>query len=145
MTDDIRKALESLPTSELLDALRGGDSAELRPEVAPIAEEILRARGVDVAAAIESLDAADTYVDFQALTTIATFGLAVDAHLCHMALEEAGIRAWIFNDNLAGVHVPLAMAVGISVRVQPEQAEAAREVLAAVRSGEAAAPEEKEP
>jgi hypothetical protein len=84
-------------------------------------------------------------VDFEALSTIATFSTAVEAHLCRMALEEATIPCWLFNDHLAGVHVPLGMAIGVSVRVRPEDAEAAREILEAVRAGEMAAPEDPPP
>jgi hypothetical protein len=145
VTDDLRARLEQLPTGELLAVLRERDLDEWRPEAFPLVEAILRERHVDVAAALESLSAAATYVDFEALTEIATFGTSVDAHLCRMALEEAEIPCWLFNDNLAGVHVPLGMAIGVSVRVRPEDADAAREILAAVRSGATAAPEEKEP
>ena len=90
----------------------------------------------------DELKAAATYVDFEALSTIATFSTALEAHLCRMALEEAAIPCWLFNDHLADVHVPLGMAIGVSVRVRPEDAEAAREILEAVRAGEMAAPED---
>ena len=146
MTDDMRARLEQLPTGELLAILRDRDREEWRPDAFPLVEAILRERGVDVPAALESLRAAATYVDFEALTEIATFSTSVDAHLCRMALEEAEIPCWLFNDNLAGVHVPLGMAIGVSVRVRPEDADAAREILEAVRSGATAAPgDDKEP
>jgi hypothetical protein len=145
VTDDLRARLEQLPTGELLAVLRDRDLDEWRPEAFPLVEAILRERHVDVAAALESLSAAATYVDFEALTEIATFGTSVDAHLCRMALEEAEIPCWVFNDHLAGVHVPLAMVIGVSVRVRPEDADAAREILQAVRSGAVAAPEEPSP
>ena len=144
MTDDLRARLEQLPTGELLAVLRDRDLDEWRPEAFPLVEAILRERHVDVAAALQSLNAAATYVDFEALTTIATFSTSVDAHLCRMALEEAEIPCWLFNDNLAGVHVPLGMAIGVSVRVRPEDESAAREVMEAVRSGATAAPEDPE-
>ena len=145
MTDELRARLEQLPTGELLGILRDHDLEEWRPDAFPMIEAILTARHVDVAAALESLKAAATYVDFEALSAIATFSTAVEAHLCRMALEEAGMACWLFNDNLAGVHVPLGMAIGVSVRVRPEDAEAAREILEAVRAGEMAAPEEPTP
>jgi len=144
VTDDLRARLEQLPTGELLAVLRDRDLEEWRPEAFPLIEAILAARRVDVAAALSSLQAAAAYVDFEALTEIATFGTAVDAHLCRMALEEAEIPCWVFNDHLAGVHVPLAMVVGVSVRVRPEDEAAAREILEAVRSGATAAPEDPE-
>ena len=140
MTDDMRARLEQLPTGELLAILRDRDLEEWRPEAFPLVEAILREREVDVPAALESLRAAATYVDFEALTEIATFSTSVDAHLCRMALEEAAIPCWVFNDNLAGIHVPLGMAIGVSVRVRPEDEDAAREILEAVRSGLTAAP-----
>jgi hypothetical protein len=145
VTDDLRARLEQLPTGELLAVLRDRDLEEWRPEAFPLVEAILRKRHVDVAAALESLSAAATYVDFEALTEIATFGTSVDAHLCRMALEEAEIPCWVFNDHLAGVHVPLAMVIGVSVRVRPEDESAAREILEAVRSGVTAAPEDPVP
>src|SRR6185436_10411251 len=130
----MRARLEQLPTGELLAILRDRDLEEWRPEAFPFVESILAERQVDVPAALESLRAADsTYVDFEALVEIATFGTSVDAHLCRMALEEAEIPCWVFNDHLAGVHVPLAMVVGVSVRVRPEDEAAAREILEAVR------------
>ena len=145
MTDELRAKLAEMPTGELLRVLQDRDLDEWRPEAFPLVEGILTERHVDVAAALESLNAAATYVDFEALTAIATFSTSVDAHLCRMALEEAEIPCWIFNDNLAGVHVPLGMAIGVSVRVRPEDAEAAREILEAVRSGATAAPEDPSP
>jgi hypothetical protein len=141
----MRARLEQLPTGELLAMLRDRDLEEWRPEAFPLVEAVLAERHVDVAAALESLRAAATYVDFEALTEIATFGTSIDAHLCRMALEEADIPCWIFNDNLAGVHVPLAMVIGVGVRVRAEDAAAAREILEAVRSGATAAPEDPVP
>jgi len=142
LTDELRARLEQLPTGELLAILRDHDLEEWRPDAFPLVEAILREREVDVPAALESLRAAATYVDFEALVPIATFGTSVDAHLCRMALEEAAIPCWLFNDHLADVHVPLGMAIGVSVRVRPEDAEAVREILEAVRAGEMAAPED---
>jgi hypothetical protein len=144
VTDDMRARLEQLSTGELLAILDDRDLEEWRPEAFPLVEAILRERQVDVPAALESLRAAATYVDFEALTEVATFSTSVDAHMCRMALEEAEIPCWIFNDHLAGVHVPLAMVIGVSVRVRPQDAEAAREILEAVRSGATAAPEDEE-
>jgi len=145
VTDELRARLAELPTGELLAILHERDLDEWRPEAFPLIEAILTERHVDVAAALESLGAAATYVDFEALTEIATFSTAVDAHLCRMALEEAEIPCWVFNDNLAGVHVPLGMAIGVSVRVRPEDEAAAREILEAVRAGAVAAPDETAP
>jgi DNA-directed RNA polymerase subunit RPC12/RpoP len=145
VTDDMRARLEQLPTGELLAILRDRDPEEWRPEAFPLVEAILAARHVDVPAALENLRAAAAYVDFEALTEVATFSTSVDAHLCRMALEEAEIPCWIFNDHLAGVHVPLAMVIGVSVRVRPEDEAAAREILEAVRAGAVAAPEEAAP
>jgi hypothetical protein len=145
VTDELRARLAELPTGELLAILHERDLDEWRPEAFPLIEAILTERHVDVAAALESLGAAATYVDFEALTEIATFSTAVDAHLCRMALEEAEIPCWVFNDHLAGVHVPLAMVVGVSARVRPEDEAAAREILEAVRAGAVAAPEEAVP
>ena len=145
MTDEMRTQLEQLTTAELLGILRDQDLEEWRPEAFPTIEAILSARHVDVPAALESLRASASYVDFEALSQVATFSTSVEAHLCQMALEEAAVPCWLFNDHLADVHVPLGMAIGVSVRVRPEDAEAAREILEAVRAGETAAPEDPTP
>ena len=91
MTDDMRARLEQLATGELLRVLQDRDLDEWRPEAFPLIEAILAERHVDVPAALESLRAAATYVDFEALVEVATFSTSVDAHLCRMALEEAEI------------------------------------------------------
>ena len=63
---------------------------------------------MDVPAALESLRAAATYVDFEALTAIATFSTPWTRTCAAWPSRKRRSRAAIFNDNLAGVHVPLA-------------------------------------
>jgi len=48
--DELRSRLEAMATADLVEALKRWDLNEWRPEVFPIVESILRARGVDVAA-----------------------------------------------------------------------------------------------
>lgn len=83
-------------------------------------------------------------VDFEAFETVATFGDAVQAHLCRMALQQAGVDAWLSTENLAGVHPPLGLAIGVGVLVRPEEAAAARDLLRAADRGRLALPDEPE-
>jgi hypothetical protein len=73
---------------------------------------------------------------------VATLGSALEANLCRMALAEAGIEAWLSTENLAGIAPPLGLTMGVDVLVRPESAAAARELLAAIRSGAAALPDD---
>lgn len=56
-----------------------------------------------------------------------------EAHFIRSVLEGAGIEAFIPDEHTVGVHPGLTPAIGgVRVLVRPEDAEAAREVLASV-------------
>jgi hypothetical protein len=80
-------------------------------------------------------------VEYGPLETVATFGDPIEANLCRMALGEGGIEAWLSTENLAGVHPPLGLVLGVGVMVRREDADAARELLDAVRRGAMETPE----
>ena len=77
-------------------------------------------------------------MDFEALVVAETFGDAMQANLCRMALEEAGIEAWLPTEHIAGVHPALGLAVGVPVLVRRDDLAGARQLLAALARGEAA-------
>ena len=143
MTDDLRTRLSRLPTDELVEILRSHDTENWRPEVFPIMEALLRERDVDPAGITR--EEPPPRAEYSTLESVASFGGAMEANLCRMALVEAGIEAWLSTEHLAGVAPPLGLALGIDLLVRPETADAAREVIAGLRAGEAALPEETEP
>jgi hypothetical protein len=64
------------------------------------------------------------------------------ADLCQMALEAAGIQAWLCGRHLATVAPHLAIAVGVRVLVRTSEVLEAREALNDLASGSAALPQE---
>lgn len=147
MTDDLRNRLERRPTDELVEIFVAHDEDEWRPEVFPLVEAILVARGVDLAAATASPaeDESEEKDESGDLEVVATFHDALRASLCRSALGAAGIEAWLSTENVAGIAPHLGIALGIQVQVRPEDLEAAAEVLRSVESGSAAIPEDAEP
>ena len=143
MTPDLRERLEAMSTPELLDVLTARDADEWRPEVFPAVEEILRSRGIDPPP--PDSGAETTGPSHEGLVRVTSLMDAMAANLCRMALQEAGIEAFVSNEHLAGASPPLGIALGFDILVQREEATAAREVLAALESGEAAIPLEPEP
>ena len=130
MESDLQARLRAKDTGELVEILRSRDETAWRPEVFPLVEEILRERGVDVAA-LEVLGPPGTdAVEYAALESVASFRTQVEASLCRMALAQTGVRVWLSTENLAGISPPLAFATGVDVLVRAEDAPAAREFLA---------------
>jgi hypothetical protein len=75
--------------------------------------------------------------------TIASFFSPAEAHASRMALEEAGITAWV-ADEAGGTMYGVGIGARLQVRVEDEGA--AREVLSAARvSSEALPPDIAEP
>jgi ribosomal protein S27AE len=145
MTDELRGRLDAMATLELIEILRERDFEAWRPEVFPLVEEILAGRRVDVAAVQATPSPRPDVLDHEALETVASLSDPLQANLCRMALLEAGIQAWLPTENLAAIAPPLGVAFGIAVLVRPEDAAAAREVIAGIEAGAAAIPEESDP
>ncbi|WP_180137197.1 putative signal transducing protein [Desulfoluna butyratoxydans] len=54
----------------------------------------------------------------ESLVTIATFTAPHEAHLAKAQLESSGIEAFVFDDNLVGIHPWYSLAVGgVKLRV----------------------------
>jgi hypothetical protein len=143
MTDDLRGRLEAMPTPELIEILEERDVEQWRPEVFPLVEGILAERGVDPKGIVPTATEAAADED-GALESVASLGSNFEASFCKMALQEAGIEAWLSTEHLGGIAPPLGVAVGLNVLVRRREAAVAREVLAAVEAGAAELPEESE-
>lgn len=142
--EDLRERLEAMSTSRLTELLSNRDADEWRPEVFPLAEGILRARGVDPPSTAVPEDE-DPGLAHQDLVRVTSLMDSMAANLCRMALQEASIQAFVSNEHLAGASPPLGIALGFDILVAADDEAAAREVLAALESGEAAIPLEPEP
>ncbi len=144
MEEDLRARLEEMSTADLVAVLRSQNVEEWRPEVFPLVEAILSQRGVDVVA-LKPARAGLEETDYAPVESVASFSTALEANLCRMALEEAQIHAWLSTEYLADVAPHLGLAIGVDVLVRKDVADAAREVLASIKTGAAALPSEGEP
>ncbi|MBV9865417.1 MAG: DUF2007 domain-containing protein [Abitibacteriaceae bacterium] len=71
------------------------------------------------------------------LVTIASFTTPLEAHMVRSLLESEGIESLVFNEQIAGVHLPLAAATGgVQVQVLESDADRAREILERNMAGE---------
>jgi hypothetical protein len=123
----LARNLEQLSTDELMSILRNHDEEEWRPEVFGIVASILTARGVSPTE-VEALGPEGGEVAESAPTvTIARFFNVGEAHALRMALEEAGIRAWV-ADEAGGTMYGVGVGARLQVRATDEAA--AREILA---------------
>ena len=74
------------------------------------------------------------------LASATQFRDAVRARLFQMALQAAGIQAWLSTVNLAEVSPGLGIALGVDVLVRKGDLAPAREVMVEIESGAAALP-----
>ncbi len=125
--DQLVRQLEQLSTDELVSILRNRDEEEWRPQVFEIVASILASRGVspgDVdAMGPEGGDVAES----APTVTVASFFSPAEAHASRMALEEAGISAWVADEAGGTMYGP---GVGTRLQVRATDEVAAREVLA---------------
>lgn len=67
------------------------------------------------------------------MTTIANVNLVIEAHLIRAALEGSGIAAYIPDELTVQAASPYVFAIGgIRVQVEDDDADAAREIIAAI-------------
>jgi hypothetical protein len=141
MSDDagsLRERPEERSTEELLEIVRAHDTDEWLPEVFPLAEEILRNRGVEPAteAAADSEDAEAEAPD-DPFVAIAGFVTVVESEACRSALTAAGFTVAGADKFLLQVDPALGPALGgFRLGVPASQAEDARQFLAAAETGE---------
>lgn len=125
-TDEIWASLEQLSTEELASILRNHDEEEWRPEVFEIVASILAGRGVspgEVAAlGPEPLEV----VESRPLVTVGRYFNPAEAHAARLALESAGISAWVLDEVLGSSY---GVGVGTRLQVAVEDKPAALELL----------------
>jgi putative signal transducing protein len=130
MTEDaaeLLKQLEQFSTEELVSILRNRDEEEWRPEVFGIVASILSSRGVS-AKAVEAMGPEGGDVPESApVVTIAAFTNPAEAHASRMALEEAGISAWVADEAVGTMY---GFGVGTRLQVRAADEAVAREILA---------------
>jgi hypothetical protein len=139
-SDGMRQRLEHRSDEELLEILRRHDTNEWQPSVFPLAEDILRGRGVDVAQALASVPASDPSSDEDPLVPIAGFATVVESEACRSALLAAGFHVAGADQFLLQVDPALGPALGgFSLAVPASEADDARSFLAAAEGGELSA------
>jgi hypothetical protein len=125
--DQLVRQLEQLSTDELVSILRNRDEDEWRPQVFEVVASILTARGVSPGD-VEAMGPEGSDVAESAPTvTLATFFSPAEAHASRMALEEAGISAWVADETVGTMY---GVGVGARLQVRATEATVAREVLA---------------
>jgi hypothetical protein len=131
MTGDreaLREHFEQESTEELISILRNHDEQEWRPEVFEVVASILKTRGLSPGDVIGlgPEPSAMEVVESEPTVTVATFFSPAEAHGSRMALEEAGIPAWVMDESVGTIY---GVGVGTRVQVRAKDADAAREVL----------------
>jgi DNA-directed RNA polymerase subunit RPC12/RpoP len=122
----LRDEMQRLSTEELTSILRNRDVDEWRPEAFEVAAAILVERGVspeDVEAlGPEGFDV----VEGEPTLTLETLTSPADAQLLRMALQEAGITAWVVDESLGSMY---GVGIGSRLQVRAKDEAAAREIL----------------
>jgi hypothetical protein len=139
----LRDEMERLSTEELTSILRNRDADEWRPEAFQAAAAILTERGVSPAEAEKLGPEGFDVIEGEPTVTLETLTGPAHAQLLRMALEEAGITAWVIDDNLGSMY---GVGIGSRLQVRAKEEAAAREVLkSAPAPSDALPPELAEP
>ena len=140
-SDAFRARLERRSDEELLEILRKHDTDEWQAGVFPLAEDILRGRGIDVAQSLARPAGSDaTAADDDTMVTIASFATVVESEACRSALLAAGFQVVGANQFVLQVDPALGPAVGgFRLAVPLSEAEEARSFLAAAEGGDLSA------
>jgi hypothetical protein len=141
--ETLLKAFEHCSTTELISILRKRDEEEWRPEAFEAVAQVLQARGVSPEEMIATEPEGVDSVRAESMVTIARFFSSAQAHVSRMALEAAGLEAWVADEAGGTMY---GVGVGTRLQVRGQDADAAREVLsAAPTSAEDLPPEMAEP
>ena len=136
-SDTLRERLERRSDDELLDILRRHDTDEWQAEVFPLAEDVLRSRGVDVAQALARVPTTEAMPAPDPMVPIAGFATVVESEACRSALAAAGFAVQGEDQFLLQVDPALGPALGgFRLAVPASEAEEARAFLAAAEGGE---------
>jgi hypothetical protein len=126
--EQLRKELEQRSSEELISILRNHDEEEWRPEVFEVVALVLKDRGISPDEVIAMGPEGFDVVESEPTVTIASSFGPPEAHASRMALEEAGIPAWVV-DEAGGTMYGVGIGVRLQVRAKDESS--AREVLSA--------------
>lgn len=137
--ETIRRELERRSTAELVSILRNRDDDEWRPEAFDVVTAILEARGISPSDVVALGPEGSDVVEAQRLVTLGRYFGPVEAHTHRMALEEAGIEAWVFDERLGTM---FGFGIGSRLQVRAEDETAARAVLDAEPAPASVLPEE---
>ena len=125
-TDNLRATLEAQTTEELVSILRNHDDREWRPEVFNMVASILVDRGVSPTSVSAMGPEGEDVVEQRPLATVARYFSPAEAHAARLALEAAGLEAWVADEALGTVY---GVGVGTRVQVRVQDQEAAQAVL----------------
>jgi hypothetical protein len=138
-----RDEMERLSTEELTSILRNHDVDEWRPEAFQAAATILAERGLSPAEVQALGPEGFDVVEGEPTLTLETLTSPADAQILRMALQEAGITAWVVDESLGSMY---GVGIGSRLQVRAKDEAAAREVLkSAPASSDALPPELAEP
>jgi hypothetical protein len=139
VNDELRAALEASTTEELVSILRNHDEDEWRPEVFGLVASILAGRGIGADSVLAMGPEGHDAVEQRPLATVARYFSPAEAHAGRLALEAAGLEAWVVDETLGTVY---GVGVGTRLRVRVEDQEAARAILEDETGGVADLPPE---
>jgi hypothetical protein len=123
--ENLREELEQRSTDDLISILRNRDSAEWRSEVFAVVAALLKARGVSPEQVSAMGPEGFEVIESEPTVTVARFFTALAAQVQRMALEGAGLRAWVIDEE-GGTIYP---GIGARLQVREADAERARELL----------------
>jgi len=124
VTDDpneLRATLEGRTTDELVSILRNRDDDEWRPEVFDLVASVLAGRGVSPTSVSAMGPEGEDVVEQRPLATVARYFSPAEAHASRLALEAAGVEAWVVDEAMGTVY-----GVGVGTRLQVRVEEQAR-------------------
>jgi hypothetical protein len=118
---EIRREMEGRTTSELVSILSNRDDEEWRPEVFQIVETILTNRGISTDEIAALKPEGVEVVEARQLVTIGWYPTTWEAHSRRLALEAAGLAAWVC-DEFGGTMYGSGVGARLQVRVEDEEA-----------------------
>jgi hypothetical protein len=130
MADDAEQLvgqLERLSTDELVSILRNRDDEEWQPQVFEVVASILTSRGLSPKDVDAMGPEGSAFLEAASNVTVATFFSPAEAHASRMALEEAGLSAWVVDEAVGTMY---GFGVGTRLQVRATDETVAREILA---------------
>lgn len=111
-SDALRQRLERRSDDELIDMLRQHKTDEWQEAVFPLAEDILRGRGIDLAQALARTPVAEASPPEDPMVPIAGFATVVESEACRSALSAAGFGVVGQDQFILQVDPALGPALG---------------------------------